>query len=424
MPDTVHEIFEETARVHAARPAMRRKREGGWETITWSEYRRTVRRAAAGFASLGVERGAGVVIMGFNRPEWFVAQLAVMAAGGVPAGIYTTSTAEQCRYIAAHAEAAVAVVESREYLERFVSVRRDLPRLRAIVLMEGEAGGEALTWTRLLEAGDAGDGSEIERRMAATKPEDVCTLIYTSGTTGSPKAVMLTHRNVSWIARRAVERHRRARRRPAHQLPAALPHRRAGGVALPLHGHGGLRPLRAEHREARRRPARGPSPRLPGGSPGVGEDPGRRPGRGRAVEGPQEADCGVGARRRSRRRLRGPAGPPPAVDLPPRRAAGLLQGAGEARSRRRALRDRVRRAHRRRDARVLPEPRPPHHGGLRDERVHRPDDDVAARRLPHRACRARDPGHRAATRRGRRGPDARPPRFRGLLQERRGDPRG
>jgi long-subunit acyl-CoA synthetase (AMP-forming) len=205
MPDTVHEIFEETARVHSGRPAMRRKRAGTWETTTWREYRLAVRRAASGLAALGVERGAGVAIMGFNRPEWYVANLAAMAAGGVPAGIYTTSTAEQCRFIADHAEAVVAVVENREYLERFVSVRRELPRLRAIVLLVGVAGGEALTWAQLLAAGGRGEEDEIERRLAAAKPEDVCTLIYTSGTTGSPKAVMLTHRNVSWVASRAVE---------------------------------------------------------------------------------------------------------------------------------------------------------------------------------------------------------------------------
>jgi long-subunit acyl-CoA synthetase (AMP-forming) len=205
MRDTVHGIFEETARVHADRPALRRKRDGAWETITWREYRLAVRRVARGFAAFGVERGQGVVIMGFNRPEWYVAHIAAMAAGGLPAGIYTTSTAEQCRYIADHAGAVVAVVESRDYLERFASVRRDLTRLRAIVLMEGEAGGEALTWSRLLETGDGGYEAEIERRTAAAKAEDVCSLIYTSGTTGSPKAVMLTHANVSWIARRAVE---------------------------------------------------------------------------------------------------------------------------------------------------------------------------------------------------------------------------
>ena len=66
----------------------------------------------------GVEPGRGVVILAFNRPEWFVANLATIAVGARPAGIYTNSTPEQCRYIIEHAEAAVAVVDNREALER------------------------------------------------------------------------------------------------------------------------------------------------------------------------------------------------------------------------------------------------------------------------------------------------------------------
>ena len=206
MADTVLEVFEATVRAHGDRPAMRARRSGRWETTTWSEYRDAVRRAARGLAALGAGPGTGVAIMGSNRPEWFVANLAAMAAGGLPAGIYTTSTGEQCRYVADHAEAAVAIVESREHLERFLAIRDGLPRLRAIVQMEGEPDESGvLAWPELLERCGATDEEELERRLARARPEDACTLIYTSGTTGAPKAVTLTHRNVCWIAGRAVE---------------------------------------------------------------------------------------------------------------------------------------------------------------------------------------------------------------------------
>jgi long-subunit acyl-CoA synthetase (AMP-forming) len=206
MPDTVFEVFEATARAHAGRPAMRRKREGAWAPITWGEYRSAVRQAARGLAALGVGSGTGVAIMGFSRPEWYIANIATMAAGGLPAGVYTTNTPEQCHYIAEHAEAVVAIVEKPEYLERFLAVRGRLPRLRAIVLMEGEPSGEGvLSWAQLLDRGSSFGEKEIDRRIAAARPDDVCTLIYTSGTTGAPKAVMLTHRNLSWIAEKIVE---------------------------------------------------------------------------------------------------------------------------------------------------------------------------------------------------------------------------
>jgi len=206
MPNTVLEVFETTARAYADRAAMARKREGVWRTTTWREYRDEVRRAARALVALGVEPGAGVAIMGFNRPEWFVANQAAIAAGGLPAGIYTTTTVEQSEYITAHAEAAVAVVENPGYLERFLAARARLPRLRAIVLMEGDAQEQGvLPWAQFLACAEAAPEAELDRRIAAAKPDDVCTLIYTSGTTGAPKAVMLTHRNLSWIAERAVE---------------------------------------------------------------------------------------------------------------------------------------------------------------------------------------------------------------------------
>jgi long-subunit acyl-CoA synthetase (AMP-forming) len=206
MPETVFEVFEATARAHADRPAMRRKRAGSWEPVTWKEYRDAVRQAARGLAALGVGPGTGVAIMGFARPEWYIANAAAMTAGGLPAGVYTTNTPDQCHYIAEHAEAAVAIVENQEYLERFLAVRDRLPRLRGLVLMEGEASGEGvLSWDQLLEGGSAVEEAEIDRRIAAARPDDVCTLIYTSGTTGDPKAVMLTHRNISWIAEKIVQ---------------------------------------------------------------------------------------------------------------------------------------------------------------------------------------------------------------------------
>lgn len=206
MPDTVFEVFEATARAHADRPAMRHKHAGTWETTTWAEYRSFVRQAARGLVALGVVPGAGVAIMGFTRPEWYVANAAAMTVGGVPAGVYTTNTPEQCHYIADHAEAMVAIVENREYMERFLAVRDRLPRLRDIVLMEGEpAGDDVISWAQLLERGSSVGEEEIDTRMAAARPDDVCTLIYTSGTTGTPKAVMLTHRNIAWITEKMVE---------------------------------------------------------------------------------------------------------------------------------------------------------------------------------------------------------------------------
>ncbi|HYN23284.1 MAG TPA: AMP-binding protein [Thermoanaerobaculia bacterium] len=209
MPETVIEVLQRTASAHADRPAMRVKRDGQWQITTWKDYGDQALLAARGFLHLGLQPGQGVVIMGYNRPEWFVADLGAIAAGGLPAGIYTTFTPEQCQYIAEHAEAAVAVLENEQYLRVFLSIRDRLPALKAIVLMTGAVpggtGDGVYSWSQLLEMGGQVPESELRARIDAQKPDDVCTLIYTSGTTGPPKAVMLSHHNVTWTAGKVAE---------------------------------------------------------------------------------------------------------------------------------------------------------------------------------------------------------------------------
>ncbi|HEY2738805.1 MAG TPA: AMP-binding protein [Thermoanaerobaculia bacterium] len=206
MPETVVDVLEATARAHPQRPAMRIRLQGRWQTTTWQEYRDQAFLAARGFLKLGLAAGNGVVILGYNRPEWFLADMAAIAAGGLPAGIYTNSTPEQCHYIAEHAEAAIAVVENEAHLATFLALRDRLPKLRAIVLMTGTATEAGVyTWQQLLDLGASVPAADLTARIAAQKPEDVCTLIYTSGTTGPPKAVALTHRNIVWTTARLVE---------------------------------------------------------------------------------------------------------------------------------------------------------------------------------------------------------------------------
>ncbi|HET9765836.1 MAG TPA: AMP-binding protein [Thermoanaerobaculia bacterium] len=200
-PQTVIEVLESTARRQGARPALRVKRGGEWRTTSWTDYAAEVRRVAKGLLALGLQPGQGVVIVGYNRPEWFVADLAAIAAGGVPTGVYTTTAPDQVRYIADHCEAAVAVVENRGYLQTFLDIWPQLPKLKAIVLMEGESDEDRVrSWGWLRDLGGGVPDADLDARLAAQKPDDLCTLIYTSGTTGEPKGVMLSHRNVVWTA--------------------------------------------------------------------------------------------------------------------------------------------------------------------------------------------------------------------------------
>src|SRR3954464_11973521 len=203
----VHEVLAEPVAKHGDRPALRVKGDGAWQTITWKTYGRDARRAARALIALGSEPGKGVSLIGQNSPEWVAADVGAILAGGMPAGIYTTNSAEQVRYITDHCEAKISFADTPAQVAKFVAEKDRLPRLEAVVQMTGKPAADAgrgklrvIGWDEFLALGDAVPESELEARMKAQKPGDVCTLIYTSGTTGEPKAVMITHTNIVWTA--------------------------------------------------------------------------------------------------------------------------------------------------------------------------------------------------------------------------------
>lgn len=201
----VMDVFERTVRSYGPKPALRVKRNGSWRTTSWDEYRQQVRQVARAMIAVGAQPGAGVCIIGYNCPEWFFADIGAIYAGTVPAGIYTTSSPEQCEYIANHCEASVVFVENQEQLSKFLAIRGKLPNLKALVLMQGETNQAGVyTWTKFLELGLRTPESELDKRVAAQSPDALATLIYTSGTTGTPKAVMLSHDNLTWTAAAAA----------------------------------------------------------------------------------------------------------------------------------------------------------------------------------------------------------------------------
>ncbi|CAN5925446.1 AMP-dependent synthetase/ligase [soil metagenome] len=207
MATMVHEVLAETVAKYGSRDALRTKRNGAWQSVTWSEYGRDVRRAARALIKLGIEPGKGVSLIGQNSVEWLVADVGAILAGAMPAGIYTTNSADQVRYITDHCDAKVSFADSAAQVAKFVAEKDRLPKLEVVVQMSGkpaaDAGGgklRVLGWDEFLKLGDEVPEADLEARLNAQKPDDVCTLIYTSGTTGEPKAVMITHTNLVWTA--------------------------------------------------------------------------------------------------------------------------------------------------------------------------------------------------------------------------------
>ncbi len=189
------------------RPAYHVRTAAGWQPTSWAEYGALVRRVGRALVALGVEPGTPTTILGFNRPEWLVFDVGSMAAGAVPAGIYTTSSPDEVKYILNHSEAPIILVENEGQWEKVAARRDELPHLRHVVTMEGTPPIDdpmVLSWQDFLAAGDGVDEARLQDRVAALEPHGLATMIYTSGTTGPPKAVMLSNDNLSWTADQAV----------------------------------------------------------------------------------------------------------------------------------------------------------------------------------------------------------------------------
>lgn len=203
---TVMEVFDGVVERKRDEPALKWKQGSAWKTKTWGEYSDEVRNAAKAMIALGLEPGKGVSIIGFNCVQWVVADIAAIFAGGRPAGIYTTNSPEQCEYVTSHAEAQIVVCEDADQLAKFMQVRDKLPEVKAFILMRGDSSeDDVYSWPELLDKGKEVDDAELQARIDAQKPDDVCTYIYTSGTTGNPKAVMISHDNITWTSKTALE---------------------------------------------------------------------------------------------------------------------------------------------------------------------------------------------------------------------------
>ncbi|HHH10795.1 MAG TPA: long-chain fatty acid--CoA ligase, partial [Sorangium sp.] len=211
--DTIVTRFFKQGELRPTAPAYYTKVGSRWKPTNWKTYNDEVRLAARALMALGVGEATGdkascVCILGFNRPEWAVFDLAAMAAGGVPAGIYTTGSPPEVAYILEHTEATVVLVEDLGQWKKIEQERGGLPNLKHVVLMKDVAAVDddmVLTWDDFNARSSEVSDDKLQQRIDALQPQQLATLIYTSGTTGPPKGVMLSHDNLAWTAQCAID---------------------------------------------------------------------------------------------------------------------------------------------------------------------------------------------------------------------------
>ncbi|MCY0897818.1 MAG: long-chain fatty acid--CoA ligase [Firmicutes bacterium] len=177
----VVDIMRESALRWPDRPAQRYWTGSHWQDRSYRELWEAIQSVARGLKTLGIQPGDRVGLLARTRPEWVIADYAILCADAVTVPIYPTSSVDDVAHIATDAQIGWAVVENDQLAEK-------LPENVGRIFIETSKGEHPLTLDTLSTPGDA--------LLPMRSGGDVATLVYTSGTTGRPKGVMLTHQNL------------------------------------------------------------------------------------------------------------------------------------------------------------------------------------------------------------------------------------
>jgi long-chain acyl-CoA synthetase len=198
-PSLAAMFFAEAARRGDA-PFLWAKQAGIYRAISWQEAARQASALSRGLRELGILRGDRVALIAENRPEWMIADLAIMAAGAITVPAYTTNTIDDHRHILANSGARAVIVSTPALTQRLMPAADQIPDIANIITLERLTVGqvshaEVHLWDDIIARGAALPDDVPETVAKATRDDTAC-LIYTSGTGGVPKGVMLTHANI------------------------------------------------------------------------------------------------------------------------------------------------------------------------------------------------------------------------------------
>ncbi|KAF2360621.1 Argonaute linker 2 domain [Trinorchestia longiramus] len=198
-PMSVYSFLHKVADQYPTQKALAVKRDGEWTYWSYEDYFKESCMVAKAFIELGLEPHKGVCIMGFNSPEWLLANFGGIFAGGITTGVYTTNSPDACLHLAKDCDTQIVVVENEKYIEKFLAIKQQLPSLKALVQWSGTPTTPGvISWRALMQLGAEQPDETLQQRLRQQAVNQCCTLIYTSGTTGPPKGVMCSQDNLTW----------------------------------------------------------------------------------------------------------------------------------------------------------------------------------------------------------------------------------
>jgi long-chain acyl-CoA synthetase len=206
-PTTINELFAASVQRNPDAPALTAKYGKEWKPLSYADVQAKLRAFSLGLRSIGVQPLDRVALLSENRPEWAIADLAILAMGAITVPIYPSLPPAQVAHILADSGARALIGSNPQQLEKAISTRSRTPDLQIFVTMESSgAKGDVLSFDALIRKGQTVEATltpGFEELRDSVKHDDLASIIYTSGTTGDPKGVMLTHGNILTAAQSA-----------------------------------------------------------------------------------------------------------------------------------------------------------------------------------------------------------------------------
>jgi long-chain acyl-CoA synthetase len=191
-------MFQRSAARRGEAPFLWAKQEGSYRAWSWGRTAREIATLARCLADLGLAPGDRVLLVAENRPEWCIADLAVLSAGGVTVPAYISNTSEDHAYLLEHSGAMGVICSGPQLAKRLLPAIAQAPSVRFLVTMDPLPDTASMTvpvlgWQEAMARGESAPEVDFASRLTRS---DLACLIYTSGTGGRPKGVMLSHGNI------------------------------------------------------------------------------------------------------------------------------------------------------------------------------------------------------------------------------------
>jgi long-chain acyl-CoA synthetase len=190
-------MFFEQAAKYGEKPFLWAKQNDAYRPLSWTAAAQQASLLSRGLRALGVQPGDRVVLVSENRPEWLIADIAIMAAGAITVPAYTTNPVADHQHVLDNSGARAAIVSTAALAERLLPAARRAAELKTVIHLEPvpapqQEGPQLVGWDEALALGGKSEDDVAEVAGRAARKDTAC-IIYTSGTGGAPKGVMLSH---------------------------------------------------------------------------------------------------------------------------------------------------------------------------------------------------------------------------------------